>query len=87
MLAVLFMLTFTHGVSLTVNVATQGHHARSLRAAEGRVMQLVGQRWGHACLRVGLRRAAVLRRVLFVPCSTVLKPNLQQKKDKKQDRR
>ncbi len=62
--------------TLTVDVPVQGHHACSLRTAERGVMQLVGQRGGHAGLRVSLRWAAVLWSVLFMPRSAVLKPNL-----------
>lgn len=61
---------------LTVNVAVEGHHARPLRAAEGRVMELVGQGGGYPGLRVTLGSPAMLRRVLFMSCSAVLKPHL-----------
>lgn len=63
-------------LSLTVDVAVQGHHARPLGAAEVGVMQLVWQGGGDAGLGVWLGGAAVLRRVLFMSRSAVLKPHL-----------
>lgn len=63
-------------LSLTVDVAVQGNHARPLRAAKVGVMQLVRQRGGDAGLGVLLGGAGVLRRVLFMSRSAVLKPHL-----------
>lgn len=61
---------------LTVDVAVKRHHARPFRAAEGGVMQLVGQGRGDPGLGVALGGPAMLRRVLFMSCSAVLKPHL-----------
>lgn len=61
---------------LTVDVAVKRHHARPFRTAEGGVMQLVGQGRGDPGLGVTLGGPAMLRRVLFMSCSAVLKPHL-----------
>lgn len=63
--------------SLTFDVSVQGHHAGPLGAAEGRVVDVIGQRGGDAGRGRSRRRHRVLRGVFFMAGSAVLKPNLK----------
>lgn len=70
-------LATPESASLTLNVAVQGDHARPLWAAERRVVDVVGQgrrEAGRGCPR---GRHWVLRCMLFMTRSAVLKPHLE----------
>lgn len=67
------------GPALTLNVSMQCHHAGPLRAAEGRIVDVLSEGGGDAG-RGGPRGwHRVLGSVFFMAGSAVLEPNLQRK--------
>lgn len=67
------------GPALTLYVSVQRHHPGPLRAAEGRVVDVLGERGGDAGRGGPRGRHRVLGRVFFMAGSAVLKPNLKGK--------
>lgn len=68
------------GPALTLYVSVQCHHPGPLRAAEGRVVDVLGERGGDAGRGGPRGRHRVLGRVFFMAGSAVLKPNLKGKR-------
>lgn len=64
---------------LTFYVSVQRHHPGPLRAAEGRVVNVIGERGRDAGWGGSRGRHRVLGGVFFMAGSAVLKPNLKQK--------
>lgn len=65
--------------ALTLNVSMQRHHAGPLRAAEGRIVDVLGEGGGDAGRGRPRGRHRVLGSVFFMAGSAVLEPNLQRK--------
>lgn len=64
-----------HSSTLTVQVSVQGQQMRLVQAAERWIVDVLWQRRRHPGQGSALGEAA-LRRLLFVSCTAVLKPNL-----------